>query len=64
MPAKKIIVEIDLPVEKALIELAYIMQNLRRSQNYFKEHYGYVNRQAQKYWEDKADAWIKQHIKL
>ncbi len=36
---------------------------MRRSQKYFNEHFGHANRLAKKWWEDKADAWIIQHIK-
>ena len=73
MPVEKIIVEIDLPPDKALLELAYIMKKLRYHTKHWEECCGYfIQLQHQNYgaakimkkdWEARADAWMLKHIK-
>lgn len=59
---EKIIVQTDLPPDKALLELAYIVKHLRESSNKWQIHFGSTNRNIMRGWEAKADDWIEKHI--
>jgi hypothetical protein len=47
---------------KATAELAHILLNLRRYTKLFDTHFGYTYRTNKKYWENKADRWLAEHI--
>jgi len=49
------------PTEE-LKELAIIMAKLRAATIKWQTYYGASNRERMKYWETKADDWIKEHI--
>lgn len=48
---------------KDLKELAHISYHLRRSSIRWHEHFGSMNRDRMRYWEEKMDKWIADHLK-
>lgn len=48
-------------MKEELRELAYIMAGLRNATRIWQTEFGSVNRNAMKFWEEKADAWISKH---
>jgi hypothetical protein len=49
--------------EQELFALAEILYKLRYHSAKWHEQFGAANRANKKYWEDKADQWINQHVK-
>ena len=59
---KKYIVVVDDP-QKALLELANIVNRLRFHTKYWEEHYGSFAKRDKKDAERKADEWLLKHTK-
>ncbi len=45
-----------------IIEGIEILLNLRRTEKYWNENFGYNNRQKMKYWQEKADKWLLDNL--
>jgi len=58
----KLILEVE-NEDEALLELATIMIKLRHNTKTWESEYGVFTKRAKKYWEEKADEWIKKHVK-
>lgn len=48
--------------ETELLKLAQIVINLRKTTKHWQEHFGAINRNKMKFWEEKADEWISKNV--
>lgn len=44
--------------------LAMIIYRLRETTKFWKEHYGAGPRMAKERWEEKADEWIRENVRV
>ena len=53
--------ESESEMKEELRELTYIAVGMRQWQKKWETHFGSVNKEAKKRWEEKMDEWINKH---
>lgn len=59
----KQIIEVN-DIKQELLNLANILKELRYHTKYWELNFGSRPKENKKYWEDKADTWLRDHIKI